>query len=71
MLVKRRGDSAGVSRVLHFHFCFHYHVSNLIFLSFIERYRRRGVWEYQEEAAGMSGGRWFGAGGCREAKAPG
>ena len=33
-------------------------VSHLIFLSFIERYRQRGVWECHEEAAGMSGGSW-------------
>ena len=31
-------------------------VSYLIFLSFIECYRRRVAWEYQKEVAGMSGG---------------
>jgi len=55
------GKGAGVSHGIYFRFrivsFFVFSiVSYLIFLSFIDRYRRRGAWEYREEVAGMSGG---------------
>ena len=70
------GKGAGVSHGICFRFSIVSFsvfsiVSHLIFLSFIERYRRRGVWECHEEAAGMSGGRRIGKQARAEAKVRG